>query len=618
MKKLIIFALCIAILGGGGYFGYSKYTKNKQAKISVDVVPVSQMATTADMYSYSSTTLSGMIVSANSQKVIVDTEKLIKKVCVEQGDTVKKGDTILEYDMTVVELELAQKENQVKVIEQAIKTDEREIAEYKTYQPSENAPVEPDEPIEPDEPDYPDEPEEPVEPDSSSDEPEEPEPEPIKTVDVVKDSFPTDSKGTLDDPYVYLCNEKTAVSKAFMGKLKSAKKFAEIWVYNENSQFMYKWIINGSILKIADIQNWSVSDGVEINTETGMITVDTQVTHCGIFSVINEQAIDITDDSSETDLDDTDSSLLDEYDEEPLDNFDDTQYDEDNTDYTDDNTYDTDSQTDSESNDYVYSRKEIASMIAEKEADIKAQQIAQKQAQLEYDDYKKKKTDGKVVAEIDGVVKKIGTASGETTDNSEEVTDEGEYDEYDTSSDSDAFAIIEGDGGVEVQFSVSELSLPKADIGATVSVMSYESGMMADAEVVSVDSEPSSYTSQNWDDNPNNSTYNVYAKLSSSDGFSVDDYVDVTLSNTTEASDSLYLPIHYVRQENGIYYIMKADENNKLVRQNIKTGAVMYGSEIEVKAGLSMSDKICFPYGTDVAEGVKTTDSDKVLYPENY
>ena len=45
-------------------------------------------------------------------------------------------------------------------------------------------------------------------------------------------------------------------------------------------------------------------------------------------------------------------------------------------------------------------------------------------------------------------------------------------------------------------------------------------------------------------------------------------------------------------------------------------GKIMYGTNIEVKGGLSMKDKICFPYGKDVKEGVRTKETDKVLYPE--
>ena len=44
MKKLIIFLLCIALIGGGGFFGYKQYEKNRDEKKIVDVVPVSTLA----------------------------------------------------------------------------------------------------------------------------------------------------------------------------------------------------------------------------------------------------------------------------------------------------------------------------------------------------------------------------------------------------------------------------------------------------------------------------------------------------------------------------------------------------------------------------------------------
>ena len=38
--------------------------------------------------------------------------------------------------------------------------------------------------------------------------------------------------------------------------------------------------------------------------------------------------------------------------------------------------------------------------------------------------------------------------------------------------------------------------------------------------------------------------------------------------------------------------------------------------DVEVKAGISLNDKVCFPYGKDVKEGVKTRETDTVIYPE--
>ena len=82
-------------------------------------------------------------------------------------------------------------------------------------------------------------------------------------------------------------------------------------------------------------------------------------------------------------------------------------------------------------------------------------------------------------------------------------------------------------------------------------------------------------------------------------------------------SNSVYIPLHYVHQEGGDYYIMKADENGLLKKQYIKVGQVMEDMYIEVKGGISTDDKICFPFGKDVKEGVKTRETSTALMPEN-
>ncbi len=56
--------------------------------------------------------LSGVITSGNVQKVMLDNQKLVDEVLVKEGDTVKKGDPLMKYDMTALELDAAQKKTQ--------------------------------------------------------------------------------------------------------------------------------------------------------------------------------------------------------------------------------------------------------------------------------------------------------------------------------------------------------------------------------------------------------------------------------------------------------------------------------------------------------------------------
>ena len=44
MKKAIIALLCIAVLGGGGYFGWKAYERKRDESKVVSVVPVRNMA----------------------------------------------------------------------------------------------------------------------------------------------------------------------------------------------------------------------------------------------------------------------------------------------------------------------------------------------------------------------------------------------------------------------------------------------------------------------------------------------------------------------------------------------------------------------------------------------
>lgn len=581
MKKAIITLLCLAVIGGGGYFGYRQYEKNRDEKKIVDVVPVSMMAESADMFMYTAGDLWGYISAANAQKVYVDTDKLVKNVCVKQGQAVKKGDIILEYDMTVVELELQQKENQVQVIEQDIKMAEKEVTKLRGLRPSEEMPVI----------SVPDFPEEPILPE----EPEEPEILIVPSMELTGALQPVSGTGAPEDPLVFNCCTDTVVRKAFMTALAGTKRTASLRVYDENMFYLYQWIISGDQIKIAEADDWTATDGISIDPETGAISINPDgVLHGQLsFAVPQEDMPEETEDPEE---------LL------PEDDW---------MDYT------VPEQPDYGEN-YMYSRKELQRMISDKENEIKELELNLKSAKLELENAQKQKSDGKVVAAIDGIVKKIGQSADEAnglTDAPQAGNDE--FGDYEVPTEDDnAFAVIEGAGGVEVICEVPEMTVAKLPAGSILQVQSYQNGATTDAEVTYVEEEPTAYSSDPWSANPNSSVYHLHAKLADSTDFVIGNGVNVTMPQDQDASSkstSYYLPIHYVRQEAGDYYIMKADENDRLVKQYVSVGQILYGYYIEVTGGLDVKhDRICFPFGTDVKEGVKTQDSEEVLYPTNY
>ena len=247
-------------------------------------------------------------------------------------------------------------------------------------------------------------------------------------------------------------------------------------------------------------------------------------------------------------------------------------------------------------------------------------------ASAEMNDEKGNRNNGSLSAEGNTAASETAseteTANGSSTeaDTADESSTESEAAE--PSEDDNAFAIIEGKGGVEVVCEVPELSLAKLPVGSVLNVQSYQNGAFTEAEVVSVEEEPSAYSADPWRANPNSSMYKLHAKLKDSSEFVIGNGVSVTLPQTQDdsgKSKSVYLPIHYVRQEAGDYYVMKADENDRLVKQYVSVGQILWGYYIEVTGGLDVkNDRICFPFGTDVKEGVKTQESTEVLYPSNY
>ena len=71
-------------------------------------------------------------------------------------------------------------------------------------------------------------------------------------------------------------------------------------------------------------------------------------------------------------------------------------------------------------------------------------------------------------------------------------------------------------------------------------------------------------------------------------------------------SNGIVLDRAFVRTENGVSYVYK-DDNGVLKKQILKVGGnVNSGYSVLVTGGITREDKIAFPYGDDVADGVKT------------
>lgn len=191
-----------------------------------------------------------------------------------------------------------------------------------------------------------------------------------------------------------------------------------------------------------------------------------------------------------------------------------------------------------------------------------------------------------IYSRLDGTVAKVGDS---TT----------------SSSDGSTFMTVKSKEGYYVKGTVSELMLDQIKEGTELKCSTSNGDFNAKVAYVSeypVSGDSSYYGSGN----PNASYYEYTATIEdSSVKVSDDDWLTVMLAGNV-VSNGIVLDRAFVRTENGVSYVYK-DDNGVLKKQILKVGGnVNSGYSVLVTGGITREDKIAFPYGDDVADGVKT------------
>ena len=243
-----------------------------------------------------------------------------------------------------------------------------------------------------------------------------------------------------------------------------------------------------------------------------------------------------------------------------------------------------------------YTQSELNGMISEQEKKIKDLDLDKRKAELDVEKLKAQSSDGIIYANVTGTVKNLQDKDNLPTDGT-------------------PFMEIAGSEGLYVTGGISELLLDKVKPGQTVSVSSWESGTSCEAEITEIKNYPSTDVSSYGGGNNNVSYYPFVAYIEDSTGLRNGEYVDLNMTVSDEEDGaSIYIFKGYVRSENGKSYVLKADENDRLVKQYVKTGKIINGDTIEIKSGLTEDERIAFPYGKTAKEGIRVVDSDGAEY----
>ena len=603
-RKLWIPIVSIVLVAAlvGGAIAIWKVNTGK----AVEVYPVSNIS---DSYWGDSTTLSGNVSTGKVQNVALQ-DSLIQSINVSAGDTVSAGDVLMVYDTTSFQLTLQSDQAKIAVLENSIRQANQNITKYKNLKPSELAP---------------------------------------KPTEEIIDHGPLNILSTVDagqfsgDGQVFQCSGDTVVTASLLQQLRATGASVEFQLYDGNTLYG-SWIVDGTSLPYTRTEYLPVEtatptpdpdQGTDTPTDQGGQTTDQGGEAPDQGSQTPDQGGEIPDQGSQETTPPADGStssatssvsasaqtVYTKVEVEALDtnwtlggslmftgdgvsvdlsapqagygqfvSCTPTEYQQFETVYHENFIPDG-------SENYMYSKEELAKMIKEAEQELATLQLDLRSAQLTYEQNQLVSKTGEVTANISGTVTDVKDPATLAT--------------------GDTLITVKGTENYTVTAYISELNLNKVSIGDILSVYAYQSSNNVTATVSEIGTTPASGSFGWGSENPNNSYYPITATVDDPNvELTIGEWCDITLMSGGDSagSDTIYLSKMYVRSDDGGSYVMMADENNRLKKQYVRTGKTIWGSSIEIRSGVTREDRIAFPYGKTVREGAKVTDADYPKY----
>ena len=545
MKKKKIITITAIVLAVAAIAGVIAFFANRQPSKEVMVVPVMNIYTS---YWGDSKTLDGYVTAGSLQEIYM-TEGGFDKIAVKEGQRVRKGDVLVEYDNTQAELMLRSDAAKINLLKSQIAAFEQQITEdYKKISTLEKAlkNAESDKPTTPTTPPSGGSTTTPTTPTVLV---------ALDEVDHIADAVNKSAEGVGAEtkPYRLLCTKKAVVKKAFWETLPLTGYNFVIDIYDDTNctTWLARWTVK-TLPTSAPTEDWKVCDGLVFEKDSDMV-IGFDAAKLPAFGALT---LVMPDDLIEK------FPVGDEDEKEPP-------------------------KTKAEIEAEIKTlREDIDS--CEKQIDTTKRDL--RQAQITYEKNKLSFADQKILASIDGTVATLGDAA----------TPVGEV-----------FMRVQGESRFAVTLYVNELMLREIKLGTEVQLMCYESGTMASATITEIGTEPVPHYYSGG--NINASTYQVTAEIADSEAQPrLGEWCQATLDGQMpdEPSDAIYLPLFVIREDEEGEYVMKADENERLQKQYISTGKSLWGSYVEIKEGVTMDDRLAFPYGKTVREGAPVVDGD--------
>ena len=237
-----------------------------------------------------------------------------------------------------------------------------------------------------------------------------------------------------------------------------------------------------------------------------------------------------------------------------------------------------------------FTSAQIAQMRNEQQKTIKDLEFNIKMAETEYQIMLTEVNDGKIYAEVDGIVVSLLTE--------EEAQQTGQ-----------PLMKISGGGGFYVDCTISELDRDTVTIGSEVFINDWRSGMIYTGTIRSIGDFPSANSYWSGIGNPTATSYPLTVYVEENADLQSGSYVNITYS-AGSSQNGIYLENPFLRTENGRSYVYVRGADGMLEQRFVTTGKSLWGSYTEILSGITPDDFLAFPYGTGLKSGVPTTEAD--------
>ena len=237
-----------------------------------------------------------------------------------------------------------------------------------------------------------------------------------------------------------------------------------------------------------------------------------------------------------------------------------------------------------------FTASQIAQMRTQQQKVIKDLEFNIKMADAEYRIMQTEVNDGKIYADVDGVVVSVLTE--------EEAQMTGQ-----------PLIKVSGGGGFYVEGTISELSRDTMTVGSEVTINDWSSGMVYTGNIQSIGDYPSPQNFLSGNGNPTATQYPFTVFVADNADLQSGSYVSIIYSaGSTE--NGIYLENPFLRTENGKSYVFVKGADGKLEQRFVTTGKSLWGSYTEILSGLTADDFLAFPYGTGVKSGAPTREAE--------